>query len=73
LDFVVHRVVTDIRDHRGNRHLEPGPWLVSKDDAESWAEILRNLGYKAYVERMSGSIAGGGSDDGLANALASMA
>lgn len=69
----MHRVVTDIRDHRGNRILELGPWLVSPDDAENWAEILRSLGYKAYVERMNGSISGGGVDTSLGDALASMA
>jgi len=68
----VHRVVTDIRDHRGKRILEAGPWLTSKDDAENWAEILRDLGYKVHVERMSGEISGQ-PDDGLAAALAGMA
>lgn len=71
--FLVHRVVTDIRDHRGNRLLETGPWLVSKEDAENWAEILRNMGYKAHVERMDGELSGGQSDNALANALSSMA
>ena len=71
--FLVHRVVTDIRDHRGNRLLETGPWLVSKEDAENWAEILRDLGYKAHVERMDGEFSGGQSDNALANALSSMA
>jgi len=70
----VHRVVTDSRDHRGNRILETGPWLVSKDDAEYWADILRTMGYKTHVERMNGDISGGGqSTDALASALASMA
>jgi len=73
IGFQVHRVVTDTRDHRGNRILEPGPWLVSKDDAEHWAEILRTMGYKAHVERMNGDISGGQSDNALASALASMA
>jgi hypothetical protein len=73
LDLAVHRVVTDIRDYRGHRILEAGPWLVSRADAENWAEILRNLGYKAHVERMNGELSGGGSDDGFAAALAGMA
>jgi len=70
----VHRVVTDIRDHRGQRILEPGPWLPFEEDAEHWAEILRNLGYKVYVQRMSGQIAEGkpGNNE-LADALSSMA
>ncbi len=69
----MHRVVTDTRDHRGHRILEAGPWLVSRNDAENWAEILRDLGYKAHVERMNGELAGGGADDGFAAALAGMA
>jgi len=73
LDFAVHRVVTDIRDHRGQRILEAGPWHVSRDNAENWAKILRDLGYNAYVERMDGTISGGQTDDALAHALAGMA
>lgn len=69
----MHRVVTDTRDHSGRRLLEAGPWLMSRDDAENWAEILRDLGYKAYVERMNGDLAGGSSDDDFASALAGMA
>ena len=69
----MHRVVTDTRDHRGHRILEAGPWLVSHDDAERWAEILKDLGYKVHVERMHGELGGGGGDDGFASALASMA
>ncbi len=69
----MHRVVTDTRDHRGRRILEAGPWLVFRDTAENWAEILRDLGYKAHVERMNGELAGGGADDGFAAALAGMA
>lgn len=52
--------------------LEAGPWLVSRDDAENWAEILRNLGYKAHIERMNGELSGG-ADDALTNALSGMA
>jgi hypothetical protein len=73
LEFVVHRVVTDNRDHRGHRILEAGPWLVSRDDAEAWAEILRDLGYKAHIERMQGELPGGSGDDDFAAALAGMA
>ena len=68
----MHRVVTDTRDHRGHRILEAGPWLVSREDAENWAEILRDLGYKAHVERMHGELSGGGADNDFANALANM-
>ena len=69
----MYRVVTDTRDHRGHRILEAGPWLVSRDVAENWAEILRDLRYKAHVERMQGELSGGGADADFANALAGMA
>ena len=68
----MHRVVTDNRDHRGHRILEAGPWLVSRDDAEAWAEILRDLGYKAHIERIMNGELSGGHDDFVA-ALAGMA
>ena len=69
----MHRVVTDTRDNSGRRLLEAGPWLMSRVDAENWAEILRDLGYKAHVERMNGDLSGGSSDDDFASALAGMA
>jgi len=69
----VHRVVTDIQDYRGRRIIEAGPWLTSKEDADSWAEILHAMGYVTRVERMHGTLTGGSSDDDFANALASMA
>lgn len=69
----MHRVVTDTRDHRGNRILEAGPWHATKEDAEHWAEVLRAIGYKVHVERMNGELGGGPADDALAHALSSMA
>ena len=69
------RVITDIRDYRGNRLLEAGPWHKAENVAEEWAEILRGLGYRVKVERMKGEVSGGGGqgDDELRDALASMA
>lgn len=69
----MHRVVTDIRDHRGQRILEAGPWLVSQSEADNWAAIFSDLGYKCHVERLQGEISGGNSDSALSDALASMA
>ena len=69
----MYRVVTDIRNHRGQRVLEPGPWHPKKEDAEHWIEVLQALGYKTHIERMNGNIAGGAADDGLAHALENMA
>ena len=74
----MHRVVTDIRNHRGQRILEPGPWLATQSEADYWAELLREMGYKTKVERLHGEISGGtpsGSDHdtALSDALASMA
>ena len=74
----MHRVVTDIRNHRGQRILEPGPWLATQSEADNWAELLQGLGYKTKVERLHGEIsggspAGGQADTSLSDALASMA
>lgn len=69
----MHRVVTDIRDYRGKRILEAGPWLVTENEADQWAANLRDLGYKAHVERMKGDISHAKADTSLSDALASMA
>lgn len=71
----MHRVVTDIRDHRGNRILERGPWHIKQESAEFWADTLRGLGYKVTIERMDGGAlsSAGEADTSLADALASMA
>ena len=52
----VYRVITDVRDHRGNWKLDPGPWLVSQNEAEFWADYLRTLGYAARVEKLEGHV-----------------
>ena len=48
----MYRVVTDIKDHRGARILEKGPWLLSLDEARQWAGLLIAFGYKTFVEEM---------------------
>lgn len=52
----MYRVVTDVRDHRGNRIPDPGPWLKSENEAEFWADFLRTLGYQVRIEKLSGGI-----------------
>lgn len=52
----VYRVVTDCRDHRGNRILEPGPWFSSQEVADYWAQVLRLIGYHAKVEKLEGDV-----------------
>lgn len=70
----MHRVITDIRDYRGRRILEAGPWHKTQQEADGWAQLLRGQGYKVKVEHMRGEVTSGGHvDDSLANALASMA
>lgn len=69
----MYRVITDIRDHRGNRTLELGPWHAKEETAMRWAETLRGLGYKVTMEKMNGSISSAGADTSLSDALASMA
>lgn len=70
----MYRVVIKRFDRRDTRIVEKGPWHVSRDDAENWAEILRDCGYHTEVEsqHMKGSA---GEDDGreLRDALAGMA
>ena len=52
----VYRVVTDCRDYRGNRILEPGPWFSSQQVADHWAEVLRSVGYRVIVEKLEGTL-----------------
>lgn len=54
----MHRVITQIHDHRGRRVVEAGPWLPSEAEAEKWASILRRLGYVTRIEPMHGKISG---------------
>ena len=54
----VYRVVTDCRDHRGNRILEPGPWFSSQQMADHWADVLRLIGYRVIVEKLEGGVHG---------------
>lgn len=71
----MYRVVTKYRDRGGARPIvERGPWHASRQTAEYWADVMRQLGYIALVETQQGI--GSGSDDdhsALADALASMA
>lgn len=67
----MHRVVSKCLDHRGRWVVEAGPWLVSYQEAEAWADELRRMGYIAQVEGMRGSLDGDGFD--LQDALANMA
>lgn len=73
----MYRVVTKYRDRgRARPIVERGPWHASRQTAEYWADVMRELGYIALVEsQQSGSGAGGDDDDhaALADALASMA
>lgn len=74
----MYRVVTKYRDRGGARPIvERGPWHASRQTAEYWAEVMRQLGYIALVETQQGIGGGGGGDDddhsALADALASMA
>lgn len=52
----VYRVITDCRDHRGNRILEPGPWFSSQEVADHWAQVLRTIGYNVKVEKLEGDV-----------------
>lgn len=70
----MYRVVTKRFDHYDRRIIERGPWHVSRQDAESWASILKHLGYHVEVEsQQPGAMMQAQPDDDLRNALASMA
>lgn len=71
----MYRVVTKYRDRgRARPIVERGPWHASRQSAEYWADVLRQLGYIALVEGQQSGI-GADADDhhALADALASMA
>lgn len=67
----MHRVITKFRDRHGQVIIEKGPWHPSRDEAERWAEILRDRGYQVELE--SHGAGAGASDHDLAQALSSMA
>jgi len=71
----MYRVVTKYRDRgRARPVVERGPWHNTRQTAEYWADVLRNLGYIALIEAQQTSGNSGENDNNaLANALASMA
>lgn len=72
----MYRVVTKYRDRgRARPIVERGPWHTSRQTAEYWADVMRQLGYIALVESQQGGGASNSDDDhaALADALASMA
>ena len=69
----MHRVITKFRDCHGSVIVERGPWHMSREAAEQWAETLEGLGYLVELEGSGGRIESGGGNNDLANALASMA
>lgn len=69
----MHRVVTKYCDRFGKWIVDPGPWLVSRDDADNWASILRHLGYQTEVESQGGAALRQEGDREFAHALSSMA
>lgn len=71
----MHRVITKRFDHLGHWIVESGPWHVSRNDAEHWADILRQLGYHARVESQHALLDNDGAadNDDLHNALMNMA
>lgn len=67
------RVLTKRFDHRDRWIVEAGPWHDKREDAEYWAELLRNIGYSVEVDAQHGLVAGPGGNDDLMDALSSMA
>lgn len=71
----MYRVVTQYRDSGSARPVvERGPWHLSPETAEYWADQLRQRGYVVRVEsQFVAPGADGGDHAALAEALASMA
>ena len=46
----MYRVVTDITPHGSNRKLDCGPWHTSREEAEAWASVFEQIGYRVFVE-----------------------
>ncbi len=67
----MYRVVTTYRNGTDRPIVERGPWHPARQDAEHWAELLRQSGYVVSIESQRGHVAEDNSD--LASALASMA
>ncbi|QRM19969.1 hypothetical protein GBK02_11425 [Dechloromonas sp. TW-R-39-2] len=67
------RVLTKRFDHRDRWIVEAGPWHNKREDAEYWAELLRNVGYSVEVDAQHGLVADSGGNDELMDALSSMA
>jgi hypothetical protein len=71
----MYRVVIKRFDHRDTRIIEKGPWHMSRDTAEDWADTLRDCGYHTEVESQLGLLGAPAEDDdnALRDALAGMA
>ncbi|MBS1144771.1 MAG: hypothetical protein H6R14_2177 [Proteobacteria bacterium] len=70
----MYRVKTTYRNGTARPIIEHGPWHPARKDAEFWAEVLLNAGYAVEIESQHGKIEeGGGDNNDLAAALASMA
>ena len=71
----MYRVITTYRNRGSTRPIvEHGPWHPSRQEAERWAELLADLGYRVEIESQHGRPESADSNDSdLAAALSSMA
>ena len=67
----MYRVITTYHNGSTRPIVEPGPWHPARKDAELWADLLSNAGYRVEIESQHGRIDSDNSD--LAAALSSMA
>lgn len=65
------RVITTYRTGGPYPVVEKGPWHPDRQNAETWADRLRTLGYVVRIESQFNAISEDNSS--LADALASMA
>lgn len=70
----MYRVVTRYRNQSPRPVVERGPWHETRQQAEQWADLLREHGYETWVENQNGLSSLPADDNhALADALASMA
>ncbi|MBL8448825.1 MAG: hypothetical protein JNM32_02755 [Dechloromonas sp.] len=69
----MHRVVTKYKDRNRNVVIEHGPWHPTRQEAQRWADLLAQSGYRVDIESRGAEEGGGTSNADLAQALASMA
>lgn len=70
---IMYRVASTSIDHRGRHVTEVGPWFSDYQQAQYWANLLRQFGYQVRIESQSGKLPAETEDQKLRDALSSLA